>query len=185
MSKILHLFISCMVLQEGCGLSLSDHTEAPVPVPHPKHIRTKRCSCNTWDDKECIYFCHLDIIWVNTPSNLLPYGLGSLVSRRRRSADRCKCNNPTDITCHGFCHKSSEDRRTNDSSPPTTPTHSNKLLASLRSAARSNMSITSKMTSFDVEKSRNRTRSTTISEEAGVKTWKATGDQWDLLMNTC
>lgn len=31
------------------------------------HLRTKRCSCNSWLDKECIYFCHLDIIWVNTP----------------------------------------------------------------------------------------------------------------------
>lgn len=29
--------------------------------------RSKRCSCNSWLDKECIYFCHLDIIWVNTP----------------------------------------------------------------------------------------------------------------------
>lgn len=31
------------------------------------HLRAKRCSCNSWLDKECIYFCHLDIIWVNTP----------------------------------------------------------------------------------------------------------------------
>lgn len=48
----------------GCGLPLS---EQPAQAPHPHHIRTKRCSCNNWDDKECIYFCHLDIIWVNTP----------------------------------------------------------------------------------------------------------------------
>lgn len=33
----------------------------------PAAPRTKRCSCNSWLDKECIYFCHLDIIWVNTP----------------------------------------------------------------------------------------------------------------------
>lgn len=31
------------------------------------HLRTKRCSCATFLDKECVYFCHLDIIWVNTP----------------------------------------------------------------------------------------------------------------------
>lgn len=31
------------------------------------HVRTKRCSCATFMDKECVYFCHLDIIWVNTP----------------------------------------------------------------------------------------------------------------------
>lgn len=52
----------CVLL--GCGLPLS---EQPAQAPHLHHIRTKRCSCNNWDDKECIYFCHLDIIWVNTP----------------------------------------------------------------------------------------------------------------------
>lgn len=51
----------------GCGLPSSEPTEAPVLAAHLSHIRTKRCSCNSWDDKECIYFCHLDIIWVNTP----------------------------------------------------------------------------------------------------------------------
>ncbi|KAF3833609.1 hypothetical protein F7725_024813 [Dissostichus mawsoni] len=49
------------VRRAGCGLPLSEH-----------HVRTKRCSCNSWDDKECIYFCHLDIIWVNTPSSEKP-----------------------------------------------------------------------------------------------------------------
>lgn len=43
----------------------------PVHPPPESHLaappRTKRCSCNSWLDKECIYFCHLDIIWVNTP----------------------------------------------------------------------------------------------------------------------
>uniref|UniRef100_A0A3Q3GWP8 Endothelin 2 n=2 Tax=Kryptolebias marmoratus TaxID=37003 RepID=A0A3Q3GWP8_KRYMA len=132
MYKILSLFIICMVLQDGCGLPLSDHTKAPIQAPHPNHIRTKRCSCNSWDDKECIYFCHLDIIWVNTPSKLLPYGLGSAMSRRRRSAKRCKCHNPADKTCHGFCQKSSEDSRTDDSSPPVNSINRNKLLKSLR-----------------------------------------------------
>lgn len=40
----------------------------PPPESHlAAPPRTKRCSCNSWLDKECIYFCHLDIIWVNTP----------------------------------------------------------------------------------------------------------------------
>ncbi|XP_010116333.1 PREDICTED: endothelin-2, partial [Chlamydotis macqueenii] len=47
-------------------------------------LRTKRCSCNSWLDKECIYFCHLDIIWVNTPGHTAPYGLGSPPQRRKR-----------------------------------------------------------------------------------------------------
>lgn len=38
-------------------------------------------------------------------SKLLPYGLGSPLSRRRRSADRCRCLNPADKTCSGFCGK--------------------------------------------------------------------------------
>uniref|UniRef100_A0A3Q0R287 Endothelin 2 n=1 Tax=Amphilophus citrinellus TaxID=61819 RepID=A0A3Q0R287_AMPCI len=104
--KMLTLFIICTALQEGCGLPLSEQPEQPAKAPHPHRIRTKRCSCNNWDDKECIYFCHLDIIWVNTPSNLLPYGLGSSPSRRRRSANRCECRNAADKTCQGFCHKS-------------------------------------------------------------------------------
>lgn len=39
---------------------------SPAPAPQ-HHLRTKRCSCATFLDKECVYFCHLDIIWVNTP----------------------------------------------------------------------------------------------------------------------
>uniref|UniRef100_A0A667XLB8 Endothelin 2 n=1 Tax=Myripristis murdjan TaxID=586833 RepID=A0A667XLB8_9TELE len=81
--------------------------ELPAQSPHPHHVRAKRCSCNSWLDKECIYFCHLDIIWVNTPSKILPYGLGSPLSRRRRSTNRCECANPADNTCSSFCLKSS------------------------------------------------------------------------------
>ena len=29
--------------------------------------RVKRCTCYTYKDKECVYYCHLDIIWINTP----------------------------------------------------------------------------------------------------------------------
>lgn len=46
-----------------------DPAPAPAPDPDPPehHLRTKRCSCATFLDKECVYFCHLDIIWVSTP----------------------------------------------------------------------------------------------------------------------
>ncbi|KAK9527239.1 hypothetical protein VZT92_015892 [Zoarces viviparus] len=101
--KTLTLFFICMALQESCGLPLSERAELPAQAPHQHRVRTKRCSCNSWDDKECIYFCHLDIIWVNTPSKLLPYGLGSPLSRRRRrSAERCECLNTADETCSDF-----------------------------------------------------------------------------------
>ncbi|CAK6975318.1 hypothetical protein PFLUV_G00152430 [Scomber scombrus] len=92
---------------------------------------------------QCIYFCHLDIIWVNTPSKLLPYGLGSPLSRRRRSTKRCECANTADKICSNFCHKSSEDPKDDVVSPSieSTNTNGNKLLTSLRSVVNSNMAI--------------------------------------------
>lgn len=33
----------------------------------PAHHRPRRCTCFTYKDKECVYYCHLDIIWINTP----------------------------------------------------------------------------------------------------------------------
>lgn len=59
--------LGLLCVSPGCGHPLSDRPELPAQAPHSQHVRTKRCSCNSWDDKECIYFCHLDIIWVNTP----------------------------------------------------------------------------------------------------------------------
>uniref|UniRef100_A0A672K2Y0 Endothelin-like toxin domain-containing protein n=1 Tax=Sinocyclocheilus grahami TaxID=75366 RepID=A0A672K2Y0_SINGR len=67
-------------------------------------VRSKRCSCNNQLDSECHYFCHLDIIWVNTPSKTTVYGLGSPLARRRRSTGRCFCASPADRTCNVFCH---------------------------------------------------------------------------------
>ncbi|KAM8841500.1 endothelin-2 [Spinachia spinachia] len=142
--KTLTLFFLCMALQESCGLPLSDGAELPAQAPHQHRVRTKRCSCNSWDDKECIYFCHLDIIWVNTPSKLLPYGLGSPPSRRRRrSAERCECLRPADKTCSGFCHESSKNPRTNASGPSveSASPNRNKLVESFRSVVKSNIAI--------------------------------------------
>lgn len=33
----------------------------------PVHHRARRCTCFTYKDRECVYYCHLDIIWINTP----------------------------------------------------------------------------------------------------------------------
>ncbi|XP_021573019.1 endothelin-3 isoform X2 [Carlito syrichta] len=41
-----------------------------------EHHRPRRCTCFTYKDKECVYYCHLDIIWINTPERTVPYGLG-------------------------------------------------------------------------------------------------------------
>ncbi|KAM8790411.1 endothelin-1 [Rhynchonycteris naso] len=83
------------------------------------HRRPKRCSCSTLMDKECVYFCHLDIIWVNTPGHIVPYGLGS-PSRSKRSlrdlfpteatdqGNRCQCASQKDKKCWNFCQAGKE-----------------------------------------------------------------------------
>uniref|UniRef100_A0AAY4EIZ9 Endothelin-3 n=1 Tax=Denticeps clupeoides TaxID=299321 RepID=A0AAY4EIZ9_9TELE len=61
--------------------------------------RAKRCTCYTYKDKECVYYCHLDIIWINTPERTVPYGMSSYrgSQRVRRAATgssgsrRCVC----------------------------------------------------------------------------------------------
>ncbi|XP_038822576.1 endothelin-1-like [Salvelinus namaycush] len=83
-------------------------TATPVPV---RHIRNKRCSCATFLDKECVYFCHLDIIWVNTPERVVSYGLGNASRKKRAIKDpevsqqdpRCQCVSEDDGTCISFC----------------------------------------------------------------------------------
>ncbi|XP_076027501.1 endothelin-3 [Genypterus blacodes] len=78
--------------------------------------RSKRCTCYTYKDKECVYYCHLDIIWINTPEHTVPYGLssyhGSLRTRRSTEAkqgraapqvQRCVCTLQTDSQCSRFC----------------------------------------------------------------------------------
>ncbi|XP_026200422.1 endothelin-3 isoform X2 [Anabas testudineus] len=87
--------------------------------------RSKRCTCYTYKDKECVYYCHLDIIWINTPEHTVPYGMssyqGSLRMRRsagteqsKRGALRCRCTLQNDSDCSNFCMDSSHRRP-----PPT------------------------------------------------------------------
>ncbi|KAK4808947.1 hypothetical protein QYF61_013581, partial [Mycteria americana] len=90
--------------RQGCT-SCTGHPppESHLAAASAAHPRTKRCSCNSWLDKECIYFCHLDIIWVNTPGHTAPYGLGSPPRRRKRSLSRCECSHSRDNICATFC----------------------------------------------------------------------------------
>ncbi|KAF7653358.1 hypothetical protein LDENG_00084110 [Lucifuga dentata] len=169
-NKTLAVFLlMCVALQEGWGVPLSGQADLPAQAPHSHRVRTKRCSCNNWLDKECIYFCHLDIIWVNTPSKILPYGMGNPLSRRcRRSTDRCECTTPADKTCSSFCHKSSENPMIVNTSPSANTgslpeTNAQKLLATLRSVVRSNTDaaqeiLSSRKQSFRVNRLKNRNR---------------------------
>uniref|UniRef100_A0A3B3SW13 Endothelin 2 n=1 Tax=Paramormyrops kingsleyae TaxID=1676925 RepID=A0A3B3SW13_9TELE len=102
------IFIQVLLMRifsTGTGLAVPrEHAVHGHPAPH--RVRAKRCSCSNWLDMECIYFCHLDIIWVNTPSKTIPYGMGSPLSRRRRSAGRCECVDSADQACAAFCYQS-------------------------------------------------------------------------------
>ncbi|XP_037356883.1 endothelin-3 [Talpa occidentalis] len=84
----------------------------------PGHHRARRCTCFTYKDKECVYYCHLDIIWINTPERTVPYGLsnyrGSFRGRRSvgrppqssqpsKWARRCTCVDGGDRACGHFC----------------------------------------------------------------------------------
>ncbi|XP_010593574.1 endothelin-2 [Loxodonta africana] len=96
-----------VALHEGKGQTAAA-TEQPAPLARAwgAHLRPRRCSCSSWLDKECVYFCHLDIIWVNTPGQTAPYGLGNPPRRRRRSLPRrCECTSARDPACATFCHQ--------------------------------------------------------------------------------
>ncbi|XP_054427565.1 endothelin-2 isoform X2 [Pteronotus mesoamericanus] len=96
-----------VALHEGKGQAAATQ-EQPMPTPRARgsHLRPRRCSCSSWLDKECVYFCHLDIIWVNTPGQTAPYGLGNPPRRRRHSLPgRCECSSARDPACATFCHR--------------------------------------------------------------------------------
>uniref|UniRef100_A0A671TX16 Endothelin-1-like n=1 Tax=Sparus aurata TaxID=8175 RepID=A0A671TX16_SPAAU len=55
---------------QASTFSISSPTAEEGPraqLPHTAHRREKRCSCENQKDKECIFFCHIGIVWVNTP----------------------------------------------------------------------------------------------------------------------
>ncbi|XP_051949243.1 endothelin-2-like [Xyrauchen texanus] len=146
------IYVTLCMLQQGFGYPLSEPSEESSDPPVLKRVRSKRCSCSSWLDKECIYFCHLDIIWVNTPSKITPYGLGSPLSRRRRSTGRCECAIPADHTCSTFCHSSSENphivivTQLNDQSINVGKA-SDHILSSLRNAVKENLMTASQSVS--------------------------------------
>ncbi|KAM5135168.1 endothelin-3 [Mantella aurantiaca] len=93
-------------------MSPSFHLE---PDSGGSHRREKRCTCYTYKDKECVYYCHLDIIWINTPERTVPYGLSSYrggvrkkravekSSAKSQSHPRCTCSQTSDRRCVSFC----------------------------------------------------------------------------------
>uniref|UniRef100_A0A672HCH9 Endothelin-1 n=1 Tax=Salarias fasciatus TaxID=181472 RepID=A0A672HCH9_SALFA len=101
----------CTVLSAPAADPVPETPAASADSPR-RHVRTKRCSCATFMDKECVYFCHLDIIWVNTPERVVSYGLGNAPRTRRALRDsvatvsggpRCACVREDDRACRSFC----------------------------------------------------------------------------------
>ncbi|XP_061674837.1 endothelin-2 [Syngnathoides biaculeatus] len=93
-------------LRHGCGRPLAKAQEGHADDDvRAATLRSKRCACSSAHDSECHYFCHLDIIWVNTASKTTLYGLGGAAARQRRSAGRCACAHLHDLTCARFCYQ--------------------------------------------------------------------------------
>ncbi|XP_078449857.1 endothelin-3-like isoform X1 [Lampetra planeri] len=83
------------------------------------HTRHKRCTCESYLDRECVYYCHLGVIWVNSPERTVPYGVGGshrdrrstlgsvdddeALLQRRAATDRCACSMRSDRPCRLFC----------------------------------------------------------------------------------
>ncbi|XP_069028699.1 endothelin-2 [Embiotoca jacksoni] len=101
------LATTLMLIQQYQASTSPTAEEGPLAqLAHTAHRREKRCSCENQKDKECIFFCHIGIVWVNTPSHVVPYGFGSV--RLRREISRCLCSDSQDAECLSFCHTQEE-----------------------------------------------------------------------------
>ncbi|XP_028266076.1 endothelin-3-like [Parambassis ranga] len=125
--------LTILLLQGVTSLTLVKSEISPGGLPDSKVFgsgglqlsetksRQKRCTCYSYKDKECVYYCHLDIIWINTPERTVPYGMSSYRgSQRKRRAvgerpsqrvgatsPRCICVViDTDPECYKFCQSS-------------------------------------------------------------------------------
>uniref|UniRef100_A0A6I8NF92 Endothelin-3 n=1 Tax=Ornithorhynchus anatinus TaxID=9258 RepID=A0A6I8NF92_ORNAN len=102
----------------GGGGSGRPARQVEDPAGAEPRPRAKRCTCYTYKDKECVYYCHLDIIWINTPERTVPYGLSNFRGdfRGKRSTGqlhssqtyerplfRCACEEKNDEPCMHFC----------------------------------------------------------------------------------
>ncbi|XP_012728907.2 endothelin-3b isoform X1 [Fundulus heteroclitus] len=122
--------ILTLILLQGVLMSSVKSGSYPKSVPDPdasdasqpsetSRSRQKRCTCYSYTDKECVYYCHLDIIWINTPERTVPYGMSNYRGPKRRRRDaaaapategdqpqtpRCICAvTDADPECQRFC----------------------------------------------------------------------------------
>uniref|UniRef100_A0A8C8DAG1 Endothelin-like toxin domain-containing protein n=1 Tax=Oryzias sinensis TaxID=183150 RepID=A0A8C8DAG1_9TELE len=67
---LIHLWLlatTFMLIHQASDMSPAAEEGAAMQLTHTPHRREKRCSCENQKDKECIFFCHIGIVWVNTP----------------------------------------------------------------------------------------------------------------------
>ncbi|XP_015257879.1 PREDICTED: endothelin-3-like [Cyprinodon variegatus] len=120
-----------LILLQGALMASVKSESSPRIVPikaseasqpsETSRSRQKRCTCYSYTDKECVYYCHLDIIWINTPERTVPYGMSNYRGPKRRRRDataivakgdqpqmrRCICAvTDADPGCRNFCHSS-------------------------------------------------------------------------------
>ncbi|XP_047233372.1 endothelin-3b [Girardinichthys multiradiatus] len=126
--------ILTLILLQGVLMSHVKSKSNPSSVPASKVLgssgsealqpsetsrsRQKRCTCYSYTDKECVYYCHLDIIWINTPERTVLYGMSNYRGPKRRRRDaaapapkgdwpqtrRCICAvTHADQECQHFC----------------------------------------------------------------------------------
>ncbi|KAK3506924.1 hypothetical protein QTP70_031221, partial [Hemibagrus guttatus] len=67
------LFLSAILMMEQKVFTASTVPVSQARRASPSQLgskppyREKRCSCENLKDRECVYFCHIGIVWVNTP----------------------------------------------------------------------------------------------------------------------
>ncbi|XP_035502138.1 endothelin-3b isoform X1 [Scophthalmus maximus] len=126
--KMIYKILAFVLLQGVLTSVGSDQSDvSPGSVAHSGGVfgseaaetksRPKRCTCYSYKDKECVYYCHLDIIWINTPERTVPYGMSSYQGPQRirravvgqptehqwAKTQRCTCVLDADPKCHDFC----------------------------------------------------------------------------------
>ncbi|XP_040927665.1 endothelin-3b isoform X2 [Betta splendens] len=116
-----HAAVSCGLVEPGGRADPSGAARADGAPGAPRSeakARPKRCTCYSYKDKECVYYCHLDIIWINTPERTVPYGMSSYQGLQRvqravggrpaqhegTKSQRCVCAElHGDPECRDFC----------------------------------------------------------------------------------
>ncbi|ABI98993.1 endothelin precursor [Deerpox virus W-1170-84] len=54
------IMLCCCENDESYIISLDESDKPKESIPH---IRTRRCACESHEDRECLYFCSLDAVW--------------------------------------------------------------------------------------------------------------------------